>query len=397
MPLIQLPSRQLSCLAIALGLMIGTAFAQPAPVTVEEVRLEALGSTARVTGNLRSVQRAGVATQEAGLVVAVLVDVGSVVAEGDVIARLDDRRMKAEQAALAAEREVAQARLGEAKANAEFATADFQRVENLRTGGAAAEIELIRVKTSNDATQAGITAAEQTIERIKARETLVEIRLSDMEITAPFAGVITERTVDPGEWLSAGDPVVTIVSTGVHEAWLEIPERYVDDVTAASDRLQVHLAATDEALEARRFRLSPEVDPRVRTFMAIVDVQSSATNLVTGMSVTAWAPTSVVEERQTIHKDALIRDPSGFLVFVVRERGEDRVATPMPVKVAFETDTRVALFPGALRVGDLVVIEGNERLYAGAPIMVNNPTAAQEAAPAEAAVTQENDVEARGG
>ena len=344
--------------------------ADPVPVTVDAVRLEMLGATARVTGSLRAVSRAGVATQEPGLIVSVEVDVGGRVGSGDVLARLDDRRLRAELAALDAERKVAEARQREAEANAEFARTDFRRVEGLRAGGTASEIEFVRVRTELDAAEARISAAQQTVARIQSREELLRIRVRDMEIKAPFDGVVTERAVDPGEWLSAGDPVATIVSTGVHEAWLEIPERYVADLVAHGKDLRVETAATDQPLAVERVRLAPEIDPRVRTFMAIVDVSGS--DLVAGMSVSAWVPTSATDERTTVHKDALVRDPGGFLVFAARPRGTGHVATPIPVKIAFETQTRVALLPGALRAGDLVVIEGNERLFAGVPIRLNN-------------------------
>ncbi len=360
--------------ALFAAALVPAARPQAVPVTVDPVRTERLGSTARVTGSLRSVSRAGVATQEPGLVTEVLVDVGSVVRAGDVLARLDARRLRAELAALAAEREVAQAQERAAQSDAEYATTDFERVKRLRESGTAASIEFVRVKTNRDAAQARITAAQRTIERIKAREDLLQIRLGDMELRAPFDGAITDRAVDPGEWLSAGDPIVTMVSTGIHEAWLEIPERYLGDVEALGSSLRVQAANTQEALRTERVRLSPEVEPRVRTFMAIVDVSSSRNDLVPGMSVTAWVPTSAVEERLTVHKDALIRDPGGFLVFVARAQGEGHVATPVPVKVAFETDARVAVFPGAVRPGDLVIVEGNERLYAGAMIAPESAT-----------------------
>ncbi|MCB9868132.1 MAG: hypothetical protein H6816_16020 [Phycisphaerales bacterium] len=92
-----------------------------------------------------------------------------------------------------------------------------------------------------------------------------------------------------------------------------------------------------------------------------------------GMSLTAWVPTSQVQPRLTVARDAIMRGPTGTFVYVVRGGPEGPgAAASASLDVLFEFGDRAAVSSRQLRPGDLVVVEGNERLYPGAPVMATN-------------------------
>jgi hypothetical protein len=92
------------------------------------------------------------------------------------------------------------------------------------------------------------------------------------------------------------------------------------------------------------------------------------------MSVTAWVPTAQLSQQLLVHKNAVLRNEAGPYVYVVRQ-GPDGAARALPaaVQVLFALEERFAVRSSDLREGDLVVVEGNERLF---PMMQVNPSRA---------------------
>ena len=94
------------------------------------------------------------------------------------------------------------------------------------------------------------------------------------------------------------------------------------------------------------------------------------------MSATGWVPTGERAAYVTLPRDALLRNEAGFYVFVARPGpGGVFSAVPSQVVVLFETDERVAVQTRDLADGDLVVVEGNERLFPMTPISFDPPAA----------------------
>jgi multidrug efflux pump subunit AcrA (membrane-fusion protein) len=92
------------------------------------------------------------------------------------------------------------------------------------------------------------------------------------------------------------------------------------------------------------------------------------------MSVTAYIPTGRAVEQLTVHKDAVMRNAAGAYLYVARGGGAEEsaggpaVAAPVQVDVKFPVGDRVVVTAAGLQAGDLVVIEGNERLFPMMPI-----------------------------
>lgn len=342
----------------------------PSPVRVEPVRQEVVRVRRAVTGEIRAVRRTDVASHEGGRVVELLVEEGDRVQQGDVLARLDARRLTIQLETVVAEKAVAEALKLQREAEARIWRDEVASLENAMSQGGANLKELSDARTNLAAAEAALAQAERQIPVIDARADYLATRLADMEIAAPFTGVVTARLAQVGEWVGEGESVVQLVDVDTLDAWLTIDQRYLPAVSGLDPQVTIEPATGNGPIELRSIRLIPDVHPVARTFTLIGRFDASGLRLAPGVSVVGWIPTGEEAEHLTISKDAVVRNALGPFVYVVRGEAGSQAAMPAQIEIFFETAGRVAVRPGALQPGDLVIVEGNERLYPTAPVTI---------------------------
>lgn len=369
-------------LAAALGLSVALApalaLAQPAtPVRTAEVAQETVQEHRRVTGSLQAVSRAAIASQESGKVDRVHVDEGELVMSGDLLVTLDARRLQAQLEEARAELANYEAIVVQRRAELSFAKLERDRIRRAYEQDAASESEISEADTLLGVRQAQHEAAQRVVDATARRVDLLDIRVRDMQVRAPFDARVVARHVEPGEWTEPGLPVITLVSTGKIEARLEVPERYAPTVLTDPGALYIELASDGRSAPSLGVRPVPDVDERARTFQVIATLDNSTGELAPGMAVSAWVPTSKETVALVVPKDAVIRN--GREAYVFRVGGEDAPqADRAGVTVLFAWGDKLAISSPALHRGDRVVIEGNERLIPSAPLAVTAlPTAAR--------------------
>jgi RND family efflux transporter MFP subunit len=343
----------------------------PASVRVDAARLEIVQERRLVTGELRAVHRARVATEEPGLVMDMPVQAGQRVRKGDLLAQLDSKRLEIELARLASEGQAATAARDERQTDLDWRLRDLENLQALSKGGASNPKELYDAESQVAIARTRIAAADFAIAVIQGNIELMRKRVEDMRITAPFDGMIVVKLIEQGEWLAEGDAAVEMVSTQEIEAWLDVPQQFSDAIIDKSPTVAVNIEATGASIDASNLWPVPNVDSRARTFPLIVRLDNEAGALAPGMSVTAWVPTGDFAEQLTIHKDALLRGPTGTYVYVARSTGPDApaIATPVDVQVLFALDDRFVARTMGLNAGDQLIVEGNERLFPTAPVI----------------------------
>ena len=193
---------------------------QPAKKVVAPVK----GSTAtiteravprflRVTGQLIGKNDAVIAADAMGKVLEAPVERGSVVKAGDVLVKLDERQAKLALAEAEASLELAKARLLLAKN-------EQKRNAPLAQKRAIAEADFQKLVTDTAAGEAEVAASA-------ARRDMTQRTLTDSVIRAPFAGVVAERMVEPGEYVRADSPVARVVDLATLRLVLNVPETEV--------------------------------------------------------------------------------------------------------------------------------------------------------------------------
>lgn len=366
----------------------------PTPVKVVEAREERLAPRRKVFGELRAVRRTTVAAEEGGIVREFRVSEGSRVRAGEPVARLDGARIDLELRVLEANTAVARAVLAERELGVRRAERDLDLLRRAAAQGGTNPREIADAESDLAVAAAQVVQAEASIAVLEEQAALLAERRRDLEITAPFDGVVTKRHAEAGAWIAEGGAVVEIVDSDHLEAWFDVPQEMFaaaqqlasssassasssDGGSPALSALEIE-ATTGVRVAPTALRILPEIDAKSRTFHAIAAVREDRENLAAGLALNAYVPQGAPAVWTLVPKDALVYQGVNTTVFVVR----GGVAVPTPVRVAFPIGEEVAIEPGVVAAGSLVVVEGNERLIPGSAVA---PIAAKSAPAAEIA------------
>ena len=174
---------------------LGATAAAPAG-SVIDVRDTTIPAVLEAAGIAEPMQRATLSTKLMGAVTAVPVHEGERVRAGQVLARIDAREVTAQQSQ-------AQAGIAEAEAVHRDAVTQAGRFRALYADSAATRAQL-------DAAETGLARAEAGVRNARAAASEVDVMRGYAELRAPFAGIVTQRLVDPGAFVAPGSPVVTV-------------------------------------------------------------------------------------------------------------------------------------------------------------------------------------------
>jgi len=277
-----------------------------------------------LTGTIAADQRSEVTADTQGKVVAVLVERGKRVKMGDPVVRLDVR-----SAALSARE--AQANLEAARAQKQLAEEECKRTQTLLDKGAITRSEYDRQATQCTSTLQQVSAAQ-------ARADMMNKSITDGLVRAPFDGVVTEKSVTPGEWVAPGRTLFTLVDDDPLRIELSVPEAAVRKVQMGQKVSLRAVAAPGKAYPATVTRIGGEVGKsRSLIVEATLDPQQ---DLVPGMFAEATIAVGEVV-RPVLPTGAVVQRGKLWHAFViVKGELQDRIVQvqadppPAPGKVA---------------------------------------------------------------
>jgi RND family efflux transporter MFP subunit len=308
-----------------------------------------------LTGTLTSPQVAEVSTAVGGLVERIGVDVGDRVGAGTVLLELD---RELEQHTLEA------ARAASAQARAELADTRrrLDEARQLVAKNLMPESELLTLESQVEIGSAGVA-------RLAAEQQRQAARLRRHELRAPFAGVISRKLAEVGEWVEPGTAVVELIATGGLRLDFQVPQRYFPRI-GADTRLQVTLdAVPGQRLPARIGTVVPVSDPAARTFLLRAYLTEEDIPLTPGMSAHGVLRLDAGRTGVVVSRDALLRYPDGRVtVWVVEGDGAEARVAERQVKTGVGFDGRIEV--EGVAAGTRVVTAGNEALQEGQPVRV---------------------------
>ncbi|TAN68797.1 MAG: efflux RND transporter periplasmic adaptor subunit [Methylobacter sp.] len=201
-------------------------------------------------GTVKSRTVANIAPKMTARIIEIKVNSGDKVKKGDLIARLDERDIKAqENAALAA--------LAGANAQANRAQADEQRTRSLYSKEAATRENFDAVIADAKEAKAGVSQATSTITEIRSH-------LADTLLVAPFDGIIVKRLKEPGDMGLPGVPVATLQTPQGLRLEADVPTSCAGRYGIGMD-VMVRIDTLGLTTNAQIDEISPEVDPQTRT------------------------------------------------------------------------------------------------------------------------------------
>lgn len=321
--------------------------APPPPIHVEtvEARDEPIPRVLALTGTLRGKQQTDLAANAAGRVLATLVERGSEVKSGDLVARLDVRAASLSAAEARANADIT-------KTRAETAKRDCDRYASLLAQGAIAQADFDRV-ADQCSTSGGTIAAAQ------ARAASAAQMVGDGMIRAPFAGVVTERYVDVGEFVRQDTRVVSIVAVDTLRLEFSVPEADLGAVKQGGTMTFTVPTFPGKSFVGTVRFISAAVREATRDMVAEAIVDNADRALRPGMFASisllvGEAPMPVVPKTAVVAKDGRTH-----LFAVVDQRLEERVVQTGAPKGDF-----VAVVRG-LRSGEKVVAAPTDALKNG--------------------------------
>jgi RND family efflux transporter MFP subunit len=373
------------------------------------------------TGNLVSDATTDVAPNVAGKIAEVNFDVGSFVAKGSVLVRLDprDAQIRLEQAEAQVEQQrkaydtavagvrQAQARLGlkdnegfdietfsqvrSTKANLELAEKELQRTTRLYESGDVARSALDQRRAQRDAllgqldearsnaavavkaissAQAQADAAKASIASAQTQVDQARKAIADTSIYAPISGYVSERVADPGEYISPSAPntkIATIVRTSPLRVRIDIPEQSVAKVSVGQGISLQTSAYPERNFAGTIARILPSLNTTARTLTVEAEVPNSDGALRPGQFATVRITQSKPENAVMIPASAVRAEGDINKIYVIK----DGIAHEQIVQTGLLEGDLIQIKAG-IAEGDLIANSNIAALYDGVMVRQTN-------------------------
>jgi RND family efflux transporter MFP subunit len=308
---------------------------------VVEIAPAEVGTIARritVSGIVEPIRTVGINSQISGAILSVGAVEGDVVRAGTVLARLDDRELRAQEASAAA--------------SYEMARANFERSERLRERQVITAAEYDRDRTA-------LAAAEAQLKQLRTRLDYTTIR-------APITGVVTEKQIEAGDIVGVQNRLFTLADVDTMVVRVQVSELDVVQLHPG-DAVSVALDAYPERpLTGRIRRIFPAADPATRLVPVEVALRQDGERIARSgflarIELALGTRTGVL----LVPASAVVGDAASAAVFIV----QDGTALRRSVRTGLNSEGRVEILSG-IQPGDPVVIAGNNGLRDGAEVRV---------------------------
>lgn len=324
--------------------------APPEAVTTTVARQESWPANLTEIGTVVAVHGVMVSADLPGVVDKLHFESGRAVAEGTILAELDSRQERAQLAA--------------AQSQLELYRVSLERARGLRESGVLAQADLDKAVADYTQGQARITELKATIDR--------------KTIRAPFSGVLGIRQANLGQYLAAGDKIVSLESHDPIYVNFSIPQQELSRVRpGVAVRVKAQGASGPAALRVGKVTaIDSVVDEATRNVQVQATVPNPDGTLRPGMFVEAESILGVSAPVIALPTSAISYAPFGDSVFIVTEMKNPKGAPyrgvqQQFVKLGASRGDQVAVVSG-LKAGQEIVTSGVFKLRTGAAVEVNN-------------------------
>jgi RND family efflux transporter MFP subunit len=341
----------------------------PARVTV--VRAERSTETASVVlpGSVEPLQETDVYARANGYVRKWFFDIGAHVKRGEVMADLEvpdiDKELKQGEATA----NQARAQIRQAETQLELARITNQRYAALGPSGVVTQQEVDQYRAGYDAQQANVAAAEAAHGSALANVQRLHDLKSFGVIVAPFDGVVTARTAEVGQLVTAGTttgkPLFRVAEVDTVRVFVNVPQLYAGGIAVGMTAPTTVREIPGRAFAGRVARTAHELDVGTRTLLTEVDIPNPDDSLLAGMYGQVSFHVTGQAALLLVPATAVLIDARGTRVAVVH----DGVLSWRKVDIDGDLGDRIAVSTG-LAEGDEVVASPSDRLVEGMRVVV---------------------------
>ncbi|MBZ0130025.1 MAG: efflux RND transporter periplasmic adaptor subunit [Rhodobacteraceae bacterium] len=309
----------------------------------------------KVIGTLEPAHSAQLSSQAGGRVETVAVSPGDPVQAGDILVQVDVE-------ALTLELQVARSTAQSTRSHLALGEAQLKRAVSLLERG-------VGTNSSLDEAQVNVASLRANLSALEDQVAVAELRLRNATLVAPFDGIVSVRAIEPGQYVSIGTPLVTVVD-------LSSVEMQANAAVASGSLLAAGQAVTIsvDGIEDRMFngivtRINPVANAATRTIPVYIAIDNADGVLLGGMFAAGQIVVDRVENAIAVPGDAVRRDQRGDYVLVIA----DGKLVRQPVEIGSVWAEGMTLITSGLEPGQIVVTAPLPALHAGDSVeMVEN-------------------------
>ena len=325
---------------------------QAIPVSVAEAKQGRISAVSPASAQIEPILSVAIVAKTSGRVIAVHKEMGAQVNEGDLLVELEANDASAQL--LQARANLAQASAQQAEAQRQYA-----RLSELYKAGAVSKQQLEQVETQVSLAGAQVAAASASVD-------MAQTNYERTRITAPAAGTLASRSVEPGALVGAGTPLFQLVDLSTVVVKANVAERDINSVKAGAG-VAVKVPSLERDFTGTVEAVSPAMDRQTRSFPVRVTLPNADGLLKGGMFAQVQFAVRD-EEGVLVPVSALVEREGNTYAFVVS--GE----TVRQQKVTVRVNANAVASVEGVPAGSTVVVAGQNRLYDGAPVKVEGST-----------------------
>jgi len=320
----------------------------PTAVTTVIAQRETWPSTLSVIGTAAAIQGVTVGADLPGTIDKIHFESGQWVHEGDILVELDTRQERAQLANLEAQRDLARVQ--------------YERAQELVKAGVISRSDYDSASAQQKATEAQVADTRAAI----ARKT----------IRAPFSGLLGIRQVSLGQYLAAGQAIVSLQSLSPIYVNFGVPQQETPKVIPGHVLRITNTDLPGMSFIGRITALDSVINEQTRNIQVQATVTNKGDKLRPGMFVQVELPVGKARDVISLPASAINYAPYGDSVFIVSDMKDPKGNTyrgvrQQVVKIDGSRGDQVAVVSG-LNPGDEVVSSGVFRLRNAAPVQINN-------------------------
>ncbi len=307
-------------------------------------------------GTLQAYEESPIYARTNGYLLRWYKDIGSRVNKGELLAEIDTPEVDQELSQAKAVRQQSAAQLELAKISAE-------RFKNLRKTDAVSQQEADTQVSGYQQAEANLAAAEANVRRLEELE-------SFKRVYAPFSGVLTKRSVDPGALINAGGAgtqLFVIAKDDLLRVYVNVPQAYFP---AIKDGMPAYVTVQEMAgqkFQGTVARTANAIDPATRTLLTEVDVPNKKGKLLSGTFGEVHFSPKIDVEKVTVPVNSMIFRQEGPQVAVV---GPDNKVHLRPIVIGKDYGTALEVL-GGVSVEDRIIINPADSLEEGQQVNVS--------------------------
>jgi RND family efflux transporter MFP subunit len=315
-----------------------------------------------ISGSLDAELNATVRAQISGSIVSTSAEVGQTVKKGQLLGRIDasalqDAYLSAKSAVLSAQ------------ATAAVADRNLQRSQTLLKAGAIAQRDLETAQTQASTAQAALADA-------RSRLATAQKNFDNTRIVAPFDGIVSQKSVSPGDVVQPGGALFTVVDPSTMRLVAAVPSDQLAMVRVGTDVTFTVTGYAGQEFHGKVTRVSPSVDPTTRQVQIIVSIPNTNHTLISGLyadgRVSSRTQSGIVVPLAAV--DTRMQRPA-----VVEIKGGKVTRVDVTLGMRDPTTETVQVTRG-VAVGDTLLVAAAQGITPGTPVRVQAPPS--DAAPA---------------